>query len=126
MKINPDVLKTRIPNSHISIDRSQEKFEPCSSPLRQTDRKDLKYDNIAFGIKTGKDVIMDRVPSMFDTFLKDIKNVALFGDSHGLCVNNQKIIDAWTDYRPNRHKRLNKRTEKVEHVENEGWVIFAN
>ena len=63
---------------------------------------------------------------MFDTFLKDIKNVAMFGDSAGLCVNNQKVIDVWTDYQPSTyHIRLKKRTEKVKHIENEGWVFFT-
>jgi hypothetical protein len=39
-----------------------------------------KWDDVVIGVKTGKRTILRRVPIQISTFLKDVRNLVIFGD----------------------------------------------
>ncbi|KAJ3326267.1 hypothetical protein HDV06_000143 [Boothiomyces sp. JEL0866] len=58
--------------------------------------KDSKYDNLAFAVKTGKDIAQKRAPIQFLTFLAPVRNILMIGEAPGVAVGDIPMIDVVT------------------------------
>ncbi|KAJ3262026.1 hypothetical protein HK103_003869 [Boothiomyces macroporosus] len=54
---------------------------------------DSKYDNLAFAVKTGKDIAQKRAPIQFLTFLAPVRNILMIGEAPGIAVGDIPMID---------------------------------
>lgn len=55
-----------------------------------------RWKKFAFAVKTGRDIVRERVPTLLSTFLKDVPNKILIGDAPGIDVGGVPMIDVYT------------------------------
>jgi hypothetical protein len=68
---------------------------------------DSQWDDFAIALKTGSEVALQRVPIQLVTFLADVKNKIIIGDSPNIRVGMLEVIDVYT-YLYDDSSRINK------------------
>ena len=69
---------------------------------------DSQWDDFAIALKTGSEVALQRVPIQLVTFLADVKNKIIIGDSPNIRVGTLEVIDVYTNLYNEPHSSLGK------------------
>ena len=92
---------------------NQIKIDPGHPVLAE---KSSKYDHIAIAVKTGHEVAFERLPSLLVTFLSNVNNLVLVGDSPKLNVGSKSVVDVLSDILEEMQARKNPSKEKVKDI----------
>ncbi|KAJ3278619.1 hypothetical protein HK104_002168 [Borealophlyctis nickersoniae] len=72
-----------------------------------------KWDKYAFALKSGQETALDRAPMQLMTFLRDVRNLVIIGETPNMRVGDFEVADVFTDlYTELDKKNAEKESEK--------------